>query len=324
MDQQRKTLRVGLTAILLAVIFRLCDLGLPEKALTWLAQWNTDVLQTYIETGRSVRFSSSLGVFSPDFMESPPPFIPLPKEDPIPSFSDPERISLYYAADKNPDIEGLLRKPLEWNLQAEEPTVLILHTHTTESYTRQGEPYVESSAWRTLDEGYNMLSIGDRVETLLESSGIHVIHDRQLHDYPSYNGSYTHARKSIAAYLEEYPSICLILDLHRDASEGENGQMRTSAKVKGEASAQLMVVLGTNHEGYEENTSLGLKLHAQLETLYPGIMRPLQLRAQRFNQDLCAGALLVEVGAAGNSHTEALRAAEALAEGITALARGTA
>jgi stage II sporulation protein P len=88
------------------------------------------------------------------------------------------------------------------------------------------------------------------------------------------------------------------------------------------ASAQLMIVLGTNHENYEDNLSLGLKLHAQLEETYPGIMRPLQLRAQRFNQDLCPGALLIEVGTAGNTHAQALRAAEYLAEGILALAKG--
>ena len=99
--------------------------------------------------------------------------------------------------------------------------------------------------------------------------------------------------------------------------------MRTLATVAGEPSAQLMIVIGTNHEQYEENLSLGLKLHVQLEQQAPGIMRPLQLRSQRFNQDLSAGALLIEVGAAGNSHKEAQIAATQLAEAITALAKGT-
>ena len=100
--------------------------------------------------------------------------------------------------------------------------------------------------------------------------------------------------------------------------------MRTHAVVDGKDAAQLMVVIGTNHEEYEKNLSLGLKLHAQLEQQAPGIMRPLQLRAQRFNQDLSNGALLVEVGAAGNSHAEAMLAAEELAKAIQALASGTA
>jgi stage II sporulation protein P len=85
-----------------------------------------------------------------------------------------------------------------------------------------------------------------------------------------------------------------------------------------------MLVMGTNHENYEENLSLALKLHAQLEEQWPGITRPLQLRASRLNQDLHPGALLVEVGAAGNSHAEALTAARELAKAIIALRSGTA
>lgn len=243
---------------------------------------------------------------------------------PLASFSDPESVEVYYACGKDPDIGALLAKPLEWDLHGDDPTVLILHTHSTESYTRAGEDYVETSAWRTLDENYNMLSIGALVGNLLAESGITVIQDRQLHDYPSYNGSYVDARKSIQAYLEEYPSIRLVLDLHRDAAGDGSGQLRTRAKVDGEDSAQLMVVMGTNHEQYEENLSLGLKLHAQLESQASGIMRPLQLRGQRFNQDLSAGALLIEVGAAGNTHEEALRAAKELAKAIIALSGGTA
>ena len=94
--------------------------------------------------------------------------------------------------------------------------------------------------------------------------------------------------------------------------------------MNGETSAQLMIVIGTNHEAYEENLSLGLKLHVQLEHQSPGIMRPLQLRTQRFNQDLSPGALLIEVGAAGNSHSEARLAATQLADAILSLARGSA
>lgn len=323
MDQRNRTLRVGLAAVCCAAVLRLCDMGLPEKIVSRLTEPNTAAFLLYLETGRDVRFSSSQEVFSPDFMESPPPAIPEPTEETIPSFSDAQTPELYYAVNKNPDIEGLLAKPLEWNLRSEEPTVLILHTHSTESYTKHGEDYVESSAWRTLDENYNMLAIGARVAEILEAHGITAVQDRELHDYPSYNGSYTHARKAITAYLEEYPSIQLILDLHRDASGGENGQMRTVAQVEGKTSAQLMIVLGTNHEAYEENLSLALKLHARLEESSSGIMRPLQLRAQRFNQDLCNGSLLIEVGAAGNSHAEAMLAAEALAEAVAALSLGT-
>ena len=324
MKQLSRARRVGLTAVCCALVLRLWSDWYAGRFLTWLRSPDAAAFFIYLETGRDVRFSPSLPAFSPDFMESPPAATMPTTEATLPSFSDAEDLELYYASTETPDIPALLAAPLEWNLRAEEPTVLILHTHTTESYTRETESYRESSAWRTADEGYNMVSVGDTVAAILEESGISVIHDRTLYDYPSYSGSYTRARKAIEDYVNQNPGILLILDLHRDAAGEGRNQMRTSAVVDGERSAQLMLVMGTNYETYEENLSLALKLHAQLESQCPGITRPLQLRAARFNQDLCPGALLVEVGAAGNTHPEARRAAEQLAKAIVALADGTA
>lgn len=323
MKEMHRARRVGYTAVLCALVMRLWAAGVPEILYFRFLQPNIDALLTKLETGRNVRFSSSSDVFSPDFMESPPPSLPEVTEPPRPVFSGEEAVELYYAVRKQPDIEALLAKPLEWNLLGEGPSVLILHTHATESYTKQGEDYRETSSWRTLDENYNMLSIGQLVGEMLEGAGISVLHHRELNDYPSYNGSYLRARQSLRTLLEEHPSIRLVLDLHRDAAGTESNQMRTHAVVEGEDSAQLMIVIGTNHASYEENLSLGLKLHVQLETQNPGIMRPLQLRSQRFNQDLSEGALLIEVGAAGNSHPEARTAAAQLARAIVALAKGT-
>ena len=69
--------------------------------------------------------------------------------------------------------------------------------------------------------------------------------------------------------------------------------------------------------------ALALKLHTQLEGIAPGIMRYVNLRAQRFNQDMSPGALIVEVGAAGNTHAEALTATEVLAKAVLSLAKGS-
>ena len=323
MKELHRARRVGYTAVACAVLLRLFAAGIPEKLFFRLTQPNTDPIPTEQETGRNVRFSSSLDVFSPDFMESPAPSLPEVPEPTLPSFTGEETVKLYNAAQIQADIPALLKQPLQWDLTEPEPAVLILHTHATESYSRRGENYTESAAWRTLDEDYNMLAIGELVAGILEEAGIRVIQDRSLPDYPSYSGSYTRARSTLRQLLEEHPGIRLVLDLHRDASAGESGQMRTRAKVEDQTSAQLMVVIGTNHEGFAENLALGLKLHTLLEQQTAGIMRPLQLRPQRFNQDLSPGALLIEVGAAGNSHPEARLAAQQLAKAIVALARGT-
>ena len=323
MDQSDRLRRAGISAILCAVLLRLWAAGAPEAIASFLTQPNIAAFLIYLETGRDVRFSPSLEVFFPRFVESPAPAVPDATEPPLPSFSGEETVNLYYAVNIQPDIPALLQKPLQWDLTGEEPSVLILHTHATESYSRRGENYKETSAWRTLDPDYNMLSVGALVAELLKNNGIGVVQDESLHDYPSYSGSYIRSRKSLRQLLKEHPGIRLVLDLHRDASGEEAGQMHTRAEVEGETSAQRMVGIDTNHEGFEENLSLGLKLHALLEQRYPGIMRPLQLRGQRFNQDLSPGALLVEVGAAGNSHGEARIAAKALAEAVVALAKGT-
>jgi stage II sporulation protein P len=248
----------------------------------------------------------------------------------LPAFlpEDAEAVAVYNQSGLKPDLSGLIGKPLDWDLTLQEPTVLIIHTHATESYTKHGENYTESSDFRTLDEHYNMISIGDRVAEILSSHGISVLHDRDLHDYPSYNGSYASSREAIAEYLQRYPDIQLVLDLHRDASGDLNNQFRPVVQVDGQATAQMMLVMGTDasgqsHPNWQKNLSLGLKLHVTLEQQAPGIMRPLCLRSQRFNQDMTAGSLLIEMGAAGNSHPEALRAAEQLAYAIVTLAQGS-
>ncbi len=330
MDIHRSVLRLGAAAIVGALLFRVCSGGLPEKIAGWISQPEVAAFLIYLETGRDVRFLSSSQVFSPEFAPESPEPLGFGKPEEKPSFSpaDGEGVSVYYACDLRPDLGALIAAPLEWDLMAPEPKVLILHTHATESYTKSGEDYEESSPWRTLDESYNMLSIGEALGRSLAQRGITAVHDRTLHDYPSYNGSYNEARKSIAAFLQEYPSIRLVLDLHRDAADTENGQLRTAVDTGDGQLAQLMLVMGTEeaglrHPDWEENLSLALKLHATLEQQCPGIMRPLILRSQRFNQDMSPGALLVEVGAAGNTHPEALAAVQQLAEAISSLANGT-
>lgn len=322
MDRQGNHIRLGITMILMALILRLGSAGFFQPVADFITGQGLYKALFFLETGRSIPDSQEVSVF---FGESAPPVTAAS----LPVFSpqDLDSIDLTNTSGLDPDLEGLLCTSLDWDLFGQEPTVLILHTHTTESYTKTSETYAETSAYRTLEEGYNMLSIGDLVARILEAGGINVLHDRELHDYPSYNGSYNHARKSVKQYLEEYPSIRLVLDLHRDASGDNRNQMKTHATVEGQDSAQLMLVVGTDaagisHPNWEENLALGLKLQVQMERLCPGIMRYVNLRAQRFNQDLLPGMLLVEVGAAGNSHTEALRAAQMLAQGILSLAKG--
>lgn len=310
-----KSYRIGAAAVIFAVLLRIGCSSLPQKTLQLLQKPEVIRLLLFAETGRWLelpryRTSHSAESAAPVFAQAGITFCQ----------EDAQLVDIQNVCGLETDIPTLLTRELNWKLYGAEPTVLILHSHASESYTYTGG-YTEDTAYRTLDEDHNMLSVGDALAQQLQQAGICVLHDRTLHDYPSYNGSYTDARGSMDTFLKTYPGIELVLDLHRDAVEAYGRQLRPLAS-DGET-AQMMLVMGTNYENWEANLSLALKLHALLEESTPGIMRPLQLRPTRFNQDLSSGAVLIEVGAAGNTHAEAMKAAEKLANAIIALAKGT-
>lgn len=325
MDWQQRCIRLCAAMLLCAVVMRLADPGLLSTLGQALTDPRVASFVTYLQTGRVVRLPAPTEASAETAAPPPPTQSPV---QPMPltfSAEDLNRIGIHYTTQYRPDLEKLLLREIPFDLSGSEPAVLILHTHTTESYTPSpSDSYEETSEFRTLDPRYNMLAIGDRITRLLEEAGICVIHDRQFHDYPSYNGSYNHARESTEEILARYPSIRLILDLHRDAADTASGQMATQASVGSTDSAQLMLVVGTgsgglSHPNWEENCALALKLHTVLERENPGICRDLVLSYSRYNQHLSPGALLVEVGAAGNTLQEALVAAGALAQGIITL-----
>ena len=325
MELHNRALRVGALAVALAIALKLAAGGY-QPLIALLAKEETQRFLLYLETGRVIR---------PDTGSAPTQIYhagesPAPAETALPVFTadDAAGMEMTYRCSLRPDLESLMDQPLSWDLYGSQPTVLILHTHTTESYTQAGDDrYQASSAYRTLDEGHNMIAIGDALAEYLAERGIVAIHDRSFHDYPSYSGSYTHARETIEEYLQEYPSIQLVLDLHRDASGEGSSQLKTHATVDGADAAQLMLVVGTNatrtHPNWQENLALALKFQRVLESLAPGITRPINLRSERFNQDLLPGVLLVEVGAAGNTRAEALAAVAVLGDAIVVLARGS-
>lgn len=327
MFQRKEVWTVGICALVLASLLRLVS----AAGLSPLQNSDMLSLLVYLQTGRVVRYPSASAPEMPQPTDpAPAPTQPPPQQPSglILTSEDAAAVELNDLVDYEPDIEQLLLSPLDWDLTGDAPTVLILHTHATESYTRQpGEIYEEDSDYRTFNASYNMLSIGEELTRVLTAGGISVLHDRTLHDYPSFSGSYDHARQTIRAYLEAFPSITMVIDLHRDAMDFEQDpQLTTLATVGGQRSAQLMLVAGTDHNvsysHWEENLAMGVKLTAVLEKMYPGITRPIQLRAQRFNLDMTPGSILVEVGANGNTHQEALTAIRALGAAILAMAQG--
>jgi stage II sporulation protein P len=243
---------------------------------------------------------------------------------------DSSYVEIQYSSSKKPDVPALLTKPLNWDLTADAPTVLIIHTHGTEAFTpTPGMEYQEDSGeFRTTNSDVNMIALGEELTRQLQSAGIHVIHDKEYYDYPDYEASYDICREALQKHMNSTPSLKLVIDLHRDAAEYSDGtQWATSATVNGKDSAQIMLVMGTDsyytHPNWEKNLSVALKLHALMEKAHPGSTRPLDLRKQRFNQDLCTGAIIAEIGAAGNTYEQAHVAISVLSEAIVQMARGT-
>lgn len=205
----------------------------------------------------------------------------------------------------------------------EEPQILIIHSHTTEAYAMDGtDIYTESGTARTTDNYYNMVRVGEAMAEVFRAAGFGVVHDTELYDYPAYNGAYTRSGAAIEAWLEQYPTIQIVLDVHRDALEAEDGTVyKTAAEVNGEKVAQCMLVVGTDaggqtHDNWRQNLALAVEVQHQVNADYPTLARPIVVRSSRFNQQLTPGSLLVEVGTHGNTLQEALAAARLFAQSM--------
>lgn len=208
--------------------------------------------------------------------------------------------------------------------------VLIMHTHTTESYQPTlNEWFSKDFNTRTIDNSQNVTAVGDNIEAELKKAGIGVIHDRTLHDYPSYNGSYARSAVTTKEILAENPDIKVVLDVHRDAIQSNQDTMTAPVtKIDGKDAAQVMIISGCddgtmNMPNYMENLKLASLLQAQIETDYKSLTRPLLFDYRKYNQDLTTGSILLEMGGHANTLEEALYTGElvgaSLAKALTKL-----
>lgn len=226
------------------------------------------------------------------------------------------------------DAAALASAQVELTLPSQGPQILIMHTHACEAYTPDGgDVYIPSDSSRTLDTNYNVVRIGSEMAQVFEEMGLEVVHDTSLYDYPSYNAAYTNARAGIEKYLEQYPSIRVVLDVHRDALIGTDGTVyKTVTTADGKSAAQVMLVMGSNdygkHPGWQSNLALAFQVEKSLNLLYPTLARPITLRSSHYNQELTPGSLLVEVGCHGNTLQEAITGARLFARAAGAVLVG--
>ena len=216
------------------------------------------------------------------------------------------------------DIDALAAEGVSdsFRLTAGQPQILIIHTHSSEAYTQDAyDRYEASDPYRTEDKRYSVIRVGDVLAEQFEAAGLTVIHDRELYDYPSYTGSYSRSGAAVEKYLAEYPSIKIVIDLHRDAIGSGDVVYKTQAALDGRTSAQVMLLVGTGenglyHPNWRENLKLALYMQNAADARYPTLTRPIELVRERYNQHLSNGSVLIEVGSTGNTLDEALLAAE--------------
>lgn len=220
--------------------------------------------------------------------------------------------------------------PFDVEVDSDEPQVLILHTHATETYqTWPDLIYDPDFTARTQNTALNMCAVGEKMTQVLNEAGINTLHDTTLHDSPSYTESYDRSYATTQAYLEKYPSIKVVLDVHRDAIEDSDGtRVKPLCTINGEDTAQVMIIAGCDNGSSIRlpNWRLNLRFAAAweeaMESRTPGLTRPVMCAYRYYNQDLTTGSLLIEIGGHANTVTEAIRAGQYAAEALAVLLGG--
>mgnify|MGYP003288898485 CR=1 FL=1 len=203
-----------------------------------------------------------------------------------------------------------------------EPQVLIMHTHTTEAYEPTGDGYYDADyTGRSLSAVNSVVGVGAVIASELAEKGITVIHDGMFFDEPIYSNSYSRSHDRVKEILEEYPSIKVVLDIHRDGIEYDGVRVAPVTKIKGKEAAQMMIICGCDDgtgilPRYEENLKLAAYLQSSIEEKYPTLTRPMLFDYRYYNQDLTTGSLLIEIGTNGNTAEQAKYTAELIGEEI--------
>ncbi|MBQ3866483.1 MAG: stage II sporulation protein P [Clostridia bacterium] len=217
----------------------------------------------------------------------------------------------------------------------EEPLVLVLHTHATESYLFDDtnladfagdgvETYtLKSTPLRSDDPARTVVQVGEVFCETLREKGVPALHCTEMHDREDFNRAYVNSAETVKRLLREHPSIQYVIDLHRDSVTRGDSYVKTYTEATGSPTAQVMLVVGTNQQGrhpnWLQNLSVAVAYKDRMDRDLPGFSRAMYLRTARFNQEYLPGCMLLEVGSAMNTLTEAEGAARAAAGELAGL-----
>lgn len=239
--------------------------------------------------------------------------------------------------DYTPDTQTLLDAALPFaSLSAwrekysdDDPYILILHTHATESYAPEGSiSYAADDSFRSDDPEKNMIAVGCVMQECFASAGIPTLHCTEMFDAESYRNAYSLAASAIRSQLEKHPSIQIVLDVHRDSIlRADRTNIRPLTVLEGQETAQIMMVVGTdfkgaNHPDWQNNLNFALKIQNALTQKEPTLCRAVNLRGAGFNEQYTSGSLLLEIGSCGNTLQQAKQAAITVAQAIVQIVAG--
>ncbi len=216
------------------------------------------------------------------------------------------------AGDELLQADKLLSKDMRIRGSADGPQILIYHTHSQEAFA-------DSIAG---DESTSIVGVGEYLATILrEQYGYNVMHHTESYDKESRDYAYSNSLPAIEQLLAEYPSIEVVIDLHRDAMPEEK---RLVMNLQGRPTAQFMFFNGLSRTTkgeieylanpyLEDNLSFSFQMQAVCNEYYPGLARRIYLKAYRYNMHLCPKTLLIELGAQNNTVEEEMNACDPLA-----------
>lgn len=228
------------------------------------------------------------------------------------TFSDAEMIRKeFFAIDATTEIEDerinpglLLEKEISLSEPNGGPQILIYHTHSQESFADSIPG----------DANTSIVGAGEYLANLLrEEYGYEVLHHTGEYDVETRDYAYSYALPNIEAILQEYPSIEVVIDLHRDAVAEDR---KLVSEQNGKQAAQVMFFNGLSHtvkQGdidyldnpyIEDNLAFSFQMQVLCNEYYPGLTRRIYLKGYRYNMHLCPQSLLIELGAQTNTCEE--------------------
>ncbi|NLZ81365.1 MAG: stage II sporulation protein P [Clostridiales bacterium] len=199
------------------------------------------------------------------------------------------------------------------------PQILIYHTHSQEAFIDSVEGDVSDT----------VVGVGEYLAQILrEQYGYNVIHNTDSYDlidgvFDRGNKAYTYAYSGIEEILQTYPTIEVVLDVHRDGVRDESIHFVT--EVNGKPTAKIMFVNGISRSTSQgeidylynpyikENLAFSLQLQLRASAYYPEFARRIMINAYRYNLQFKPKSALIEVGAQTNTVEEAMNAMEPLA-----------